>query len=746
MIPESQVGNFLDKAAKEIGDASANPNATKVAFKTNLVLTAEQEASLISHAFQRMQDVIDENGRDNVIQPMWWNNLSIAPTVTPNSGDVVPYETFLGKRCRYDAMFLNDVKFRPFTMGGDNIFMHSNICVPLTRRITSQMIAKAQESFTGSDPWMSIDPIIMSVKSQLQKEKLDRIQRFVRDKFKEAGVKYQINRAIKQAMVLGECAVKVSYRVRDQIFNTDAEVLVDVTGEPVRGQDGNHITKEDRPMDSINSPGTQVLERDGVTPWPEAPVFQSLPIDKRQVLYEGVEAEPIFFKDFGCPLIAKNEQEADILYHRYDKNVMEFVDMAVKQGLVDGSTPERQEAARRIVATVQSLNTNDQQAKAAADMAVRPNETFAPGGYNPATANGPRSEFVEFYVRYDANQDGITEDIMLICDVKSRQPVYYDYVANVTTNGKRPIKVVRVKPIEGRWYGMGIMEYFETYQTIVDLLVNRWNFGQSRAGRIDIVQPHLTLEGDDNPGFKINYGTVVTAKPGVKPEDIITSKYLNDIKFESHQTMMQFFLQLAYNESGVSNANDDQAAGMQSAKLATGILNVEKTGDQLFKPLIADLTQPIEELVTMLTDVTLANMNPEEVVAYEDGDTMGVEALTPEDVRGLRFKGTIELTTHKNQQTLQMCAQATALVEKFYMLAPQIQQRVFQFYQRQLAILDPTCEPEEVIVAMDPMEMPPPGQPGAAPMPGAPKPGDPGPHGSSASPAQLSQASRPPGT
>ena len=63
------------------------------------------------------------------------------------------------------------------------------------------------------------------------------------------------------------------------------------------------------------------------------------------------------------------------------------------------------------------------------------------------------AEFVEFYLWFDANNDGVAENIMLIADRTTRSPVFYDHVANVTTDGLRPIEIVRINPVEGRWYG-----------------------------------------------------------------------------------------------------------------------------------------------------------------------------------------------------------------------------------------------------------------------------------------------------
>ncbi len=692
-----QVAEFLTKAEEVVGPAAIPHDQPKVPFASALKLTADQEKKMLEHAFKRMKTLSNELGRDQTLDPTWWSGLSASSNLAlASQGLVVASETFMGKRCRFDATFLNDVTWRPYTLGPDSIFNSSNLTVPLVRRICRQMIARAKNAFFGSDPWFSVDPApVPEFDMQDDEGRAQRIERFCRFKLHETGSQDDKERAISRALVLGECAVKTSYVVRDQLFNVEAEVLVGVDGAAVRAQDGNYITRDDQYVDAEDGNGTRVLKRDGVTPEPMAPLFVTMPLNRRQVLFEGARSEPIFFKDFLCSITATDVQTADCVVHLYDKPVMEFVDLVVKRGMVGDDTNERLGAAQKMIALIREMANNSPQPKAAVNQQNRPNDNFQSP---PATeTGGPISEFAEFWMWYDANEDGVAENICLIADRNSQAPIYYDHVANMTTDGLRPIEIVRINPVEGRWYGLGIMELFESYGLITDLLVNRWNFSQSRAGRVDFWRPSDTLEGERDPGLKMNFGGTYTAKPGIDIEQILKSVYLTDTKFEQIHEMIQFFMQLCMNESGVTNANDDQAAGMQSAKLATGIIEVAQSGDELFKPIIQDLRGPLERLVNREIDVTLANLNPVEVYTYLEGDTLGIDKLTPDDVRGLKFKTKISLTTMQNNQQLQMSAQAAALVEKFYMLTPEVQAKVAGFYRQQLRVLDPKCDADAAI-------------------------------------------------
>lgn len=708
----SQVGNFISEAQKIVGAPDpALQQLPRVPFQTDLKLTREQEQKMIDRAFKRYGQISQEMGRDKAIQPNWWMNQAPSMNAALAAQGLQPYETFLGKRSRYEAMYANDVAWRPYTFGPNNIFYSSNLSIPLVRRICSQMIAKARNAFFGTDPWFSITPSpVQEQTPEVNAQRVQKIEQFLRFKLGESQSDSQVSgaRAITRAIILGECPVKTSYVIRDQIFNVTATVLHSVedggVATPVKGQDGNYVTEHDQFVDAQDGQGTQVLARDGQTQMPLAPVWQKIPLDRRQVLFEGTKSEPIYYKDFGCPMTATDEQTADCIYHLYDKPVMEFVDLVVKRGMVDDTAPDRLLAAQKMLAVVKQMASNSPQPKSAENVQTRPNENYLQGP--SAETGGPISEFIEFYMWYDANGDGVAENIMLICDKVTQAPIFYDHVANVTTDGLRPIKIVRVFPVEGRWYGAGIAERFENYQNIVDLLVNRWNFSQSRSGRVDFWSPTMTQEGDRDPDLKMNYGQTYTVKPGMDPEKVLHSVYLNDIKFEKLKEQIDMFMQMCVNEAGVLNANDAQSAGLASSDLATGILQIQQSGDELFAPILQDLKPGLQAVLDREVDVTLANMNPTEVFSFLDGDTMGIDQITPDDVRGLKFRTQITLTNQKNQQQIASCQAVTALVEKFYLLQPLVQQRTAELYRQQIRTIDPRVDAMKAIQPVEPQPEP----------------------------------------
>ncbi|MGL4281591.1 MAG: portal protein, partial [Albidovulum sp.] len=500
------------------------------------------------------------------------------------------------------------------------------------------------------------------------------------------------------------------------------EVMADETDQPLLAQDGDYITRADRfrpqtffdPATGQEQPlsgGDLVLDRDNTTPAPIVENWVQIVAKRRNVLFEGPESLPLYFKDFLAPLIATDLQAADCIVHLYDKPVAELVNQLMKRGAFDAGSaddPARLREAQKAIDLVRTLAQNSSASKSGVTLSARPNEEEFGAGYGAssdrmADSGEPVAEIAEVYLWYDANGDGVQENIMLLLDRASERPIYYDHVANLTPDGLRPFDVVRINEVDNRWYGLGVMETFDSSQQIVDLLVNRWNHSQSRAGRVDVWRPDLTLEGDSDPNLKLNWGKAYTGKPDADPSKILTSFYLNDTKFANLQAMFEFFMQMAMNESGVQHANDGAAIGMDSQKLATGIRNIEKAGQEMFAPILSDLEPGLTATLNREMLTLLANLNEAESFRYLEGDQKIRTVITPEEVNGLRLDVSLLLTRYKGEQQFQQMLQASNVVKDYYALAPQVQAYTAPFYQGMIKALDSKLPAEQII---QPVPMP----------------------------------------
>lgn len=702
-----QLEQFIERTEHVPEPQTRNEDSTinkRVPFSTALSeqLDGEQEAKLVDHALQRIADLEGELGRDLVLDQNWsasdkMSNTQVAQKAT---------DSHMGKRSRYEDVFSNKVDWRPFVFGG--IFKESNLVVPLARRICRQMCARAQNYFFETDPWFAAEP--EGVEDTKLSEKIDRYAKF---KLKQLGSKKNKERAIKGAMVRGESVVKTTHTIRDQLFQTYANVLIDAQDEPILDSAGGFIFETDKWSEETQvdpatgrpvptGSGALVLARDATIAQPATMLWKEMIVPRRQIIFQGPESPVVFYKDFLCPLTAPDVQQADTIAHLYDKPVMELVDLYVKRGMMEATGKERLEAVQKTIQLIRDLTNNDAEPKSGANRSTRPGDDVDARGAMQDRGE-PIAEIAEVYLWFDANGDGILENIMLVVDRKNRVPLFYDYVANVTIDGLRPFEVVRINEVEGRWYGEGVMEMFESTQNIIDLLVNRWNHSQSKAGRVDFWRPDLTLEGRSNPNLIMNYGNSYTLAPNAKPEEALTSVYLEDTKFDNLERMFQFFMQVAQNESGTANGNDAETAGLDTAKLATGIRNIEKSGQEMFAPFISDLEPSLEAILKRELLVLFANLDRVEIFNYLARDTetgkeiRQIDQITPDEVRNLTLNVSLLLTRYKGEQQLIQGEQASAIVERFYALPIQIQPFVAQFYKNQLKAIDPRIDIETLI-------------------------------------------------
>jgi len=437
-----------------------------------------------------------------------------------------------------------------------------------------------------------------------------------------------------------------------------------------------------------------------------------------------VQAKVVHFLDFLCPLDAEDVQTADCIVHLYDMPVMDLADQWKKSAGEGANATEQSEATKKAVNLIAALSHASGEPKSGQNTA----DTNMGSGsaFNRGDRTAPVAEIAEFHLRYDADGDGLLEDVMLVVDKKTRTPIFYDYEANVTPDGLRPFSVIRVNEIPGRWYGIGAIEMFESSQQIVDLLINRWNFSQSRAARVDFWNPHNTLEGRANSGLTLNWGGTYTPLPGKTAKDCLESVYLENNTKDNIKELAEFFLQLMVTESGVQNANDGQAVGMDSQKLATGIKNIEKSGQELFSLYLGHLEPGISGTLTKMVRLVFSNLDKMEVYRYfEEGEGgEGAEEMLqidPGEIADMEVDARVLLTRYRGEQILESSVRAVELVERYYLQPYEIQiltQKLFQDMLKALQVsgVDKIIQPTQIAPTG------PAGMPDASAVAGAAKP------------------------
>jgi hypothetical protein len=658
-----------------------NPEAPRVVFPGLLTLTRQQEEALTERCFQR---------KDNLEMELGLDRARLSDTDYFGSASLEDLQYFFGRRRLFELVYHRRVDWRPFAYGKDSIFAKTNLHVPVIRRILQQQIARASNYFFATEPWFNASP-----QGLADEQSAKQINRFAQWKFRRGGVRPVLEQAIEKAFIRGECVVKTTAIRNSRFYEDEIEVLIDpATGEPLTASDGDYIRRDDtwEPVmveqpdpetgevmavpEELDGEPVMVLSRDPKTQHPGGDlVFEMRRVRRERVMYSGPEASIVHYLDFLCPESAKSVQDADFVCHTYDAPASQITQAYLNAG--PDVPPEQRQRMLDLIRRVAQGNNVDP----AAESGVRPEDggQVANEAYHDTRLAG-RVPLIECYVTMDVNGDGQPEEVMAVFDRQTRQPIFYDYLDRVTRDGKRPFHVIRVNPVDGRWYGGSQVDLFWDIQMFIDLSACRWNFSQTGAARVDFWNPEAIEGGEAMTALMLNSGRSHRLKKGYTADDALQSKYLTDVKGPDLQNQIEFFMQIATTMSGVASANDAAVANLDTTKLATGVRNIEKGGQELFAPLISHLQPGLESACESLLSLLVWAMEGPEVYQYFEGETR-VEEIRPDDIRALAFIVEMELTRYKAEQEVEQAMASINVMDRFYSLPPQLQQIEAPLYQ-----------------------------------------------------------------
>lgn len=633
---------------------------------------------MMQHIHQRRTTLEGDLGRQNYHAPDFFLNQN----QTSLQSQAV---SFMGRQHLGHLVFQGQMDWRQYVIGG--IYEQSNLHFPLTRRILLQQIARAINYYTGTDPWFTAYDVGTEDKALAEK-----VERWVRYEADQSDYTTVMNQAIAAAFIQGQAVIKTISEKRTDFYQQYANVAVDDQGKPLRAQDGDYIFKHDEfvpsPQAAMAAAVAQeqgmppppaadlVLKRDLATPKPQVLTFQRLLVARALVHFQGAKSRIVPFLDFLCPLTAEDVQTADIVIHMFDEPLIKLLQrfLLLDTGETLSIDDQMERLAEMANAFMGGSVGDDLSAKNQSQPALR--EADNTTGLDTTE---PIGAFMEAYLHYDANGDGIQESLIVICDKDCKRPIFYDYVANVTWNGLRPFQVVRVNDVPNRWHGQSQVETFWNIQEALDLMINRMQQRMNSSGRVDFWNPHMTLEGQDpsNRNLQLNWGGTYTAKDAnTDVGKILHSVYLNDITYDKLKDFVELLIQIAINMSGVSNVNDGQMANLDTQKLATGIKNMETSGEELFGTFIATLRPGLKGCLTDFAHTSLISLEQPKMFKFFEGDVGKLATITPDEVRNLRLDVEMSLTKYRSQQDAAQGAAAWQVATQFYVLPIEVQMRL----------------------------------------------------------------------
>lgn len=673
-------------------------------------ITREQEQEMLNHCRARLQTLMGEQGRLNYGAPDFYTTQS-------ESGMRQNVVSFMGRQHLAHLVYQGEMDWREWVLGG--IWKESNLHFPLTRRIVQQQIARAQNYFTGTDPFFSAydtNPEPASGEGEDAAEKIERYTRFEAEQNHQGAL---VNEALHLAFIQGQQVVKTVHESRVEFYRTTARVMVS-GGKPVIGQDGDYIFESDAfvpapqaALEMPSAPGSMpqataapqqmVLKRDMTTVKPPDATFETQDIVRRLKHFHGAKSTCLHYLDFLCPTTAPDVQTADVCVHLTNEPVVSLFHRLLENGEWEKQQVSPEEQLSRLAELLEKLGPgigeNERSGAKQGDPALKEGE-HASG----ADRVEPEVALCEFYLHYDFGNGEPPASILVITDLHCKVAVHYDYLANVTWDGKRPFQVYRINPVANRWHGQSQVELFWAIQYAIDLFLNRMHLSVTSAGRVDFWNPDMTVEGAANPNLEFGWGRSYKLRPNSRAEDAVKSVFLQPVNFAEFQSLIEMLIQIAINMSGIANANDARAANLDSGKTATGINQIEQSGQELFRSFIAALTPGVKTHLKAFVHVTLRHLDETRVFRYFDGDAGVLASITPEEVRDLELDVALELTRFKAAQLMEQGDAAWRIATEFYAMMPEVQQLLAPLARQRLKATGVT-NADEMIVPMMPMPL-----------------------------------------
>lgn len=677
-------------------------------------ITPDQEDQFLQHALSRRRTLEDELGRYDFTQVNWINQAAMF--IRHNRA--MP---FFAKRHLAHLVYHMEMDWRGDMLGG--IWKESNIHLPLTRRTVQQQIARAAAYFFGTSPWFSASPKPTS--DTWNADFADKCDRWAKHEADQSNLDGTLTETIKLAFIQGEQVTKTIHDRHVSYYRKEAMIACDPKGNPFVAKDGDYIFENDRfipyvppaaddgavvAQPAMFQPGTMVLQRDNMTPRPDFDLhFEKRLIDRKIVHFDGARTINIRYMDFLCPLTAPDIQRAGDEYHLYSEQVISLVNRLMQNEWANQVLSPKEQLAAISELTSQFIGGTGDDKQASAEQ-PRPEQREAEQMMG-RDRNEPEISIAESYHHYDIDHDGVLESLVLIQDKDGRVPIYYDYVANVTHDGTRPFTVHRVNAVEGRWHGQGQCETLNPLQIAADLQLNRWNFAQTSAARVDFFAPQLTIEGEKDPRLKVNWGRSYRKKdPKTPAGEILESVYLREIKGQDLQQLMELMIQMMTNMSGIANANDSRMAGLDTAELATGVNNIEQSGQELFGLWIKELSPSIKDALSRHIGVTLSVMDAPRIFRffdYDEGSQKMVQRLghfDPADARDLSLDFILELTRYRGQTENAQGEAGWKVATEYYAQPAPVQQRLADLARQRLRA-NQVRNPDRIIVPVTPEEV-----------------------------------------
>ncbi len=555
------------------------------------------------------------------------------------------------------------------------VFARSNESLNMVGSGVDYIRSRIVEEIFGSKPWFSVDSRLRGARGGCGlAESPEQVARHLRWKLGQGQIDFEGLSVdlITQACKLGECVAKIFYTSEEESFERIATILWNTeTDAPVLGADGDFIFREESA-----TPEPEQEEREGEE-WrpgePSSPACGKHPVplepppgccwkeqivSEERVHYSGAKAMPLHYKDFYCPLNAPSLHEADFVAHMTS---MRLSDLCRHLGLA----PERlaEEGGDHLTQALRHIRG------VGASRETEARQPLPGEGEEPVVADAdPEFRLVEAYFQFDARGDGRSRRVFLMMAYDFDLPLFWEYIANVTPDGRYPFEAVVLNKEPYRWYGRSWFKKYEKFQTLIDKLLNQILYRNDLAANpVTFRRREAVVQWQDDQPFEIGPDKVFDLNDGYTASDALQSAKIPELD-EQTRYLLETAVSSWRTRSGVTTATQGMFGGLPSENTATGVAQIVASGTTIFRPQVMDIKRGLEAVLRQLVTYQYTCQAADEAFDYVEGEERGRGILSCESVKGMEFNIELTLTRARQQSRLEAARAGAEFFSKFLAL------------------------------------------------------------------------------
>ena len=591
--------------------------------QTNLILSQDQEETLVKYACKRLEELKTDNKDRIEVDRGGWN------------------------------VYNNERSDRE---GSDTVYAHSNVPIPLTSLVVDHFLARAEDEITGTSPYFKFIP--QGAGDVASSEMYDKYfnwklekQARTRERLEESYLHMFIQRAVILKVTYEETVSEwIDYEKKALFNNQTGEFEESLVVGPIIHGNVNFVptmSPEGAPTMALQEDPTFVLD-------PQLHTFEDYPegVPSQEVKYAGPRSLIIDSDRFLAPSKVEHLDDADFICELYDKDYKWMETMFLEREWLNFG--QAYESFKKDANPRTEIDNNK---------ASKEDLSFD-------NLDNPMFQVVECWIKRDILGTGTPQEFCLFLEPETKTALYYEYMAKLTPDNRLPYTTISIGRAKNRWWGPSLPEKINIYQEFVDKQFNSEAYRSELSSNPIITVNPQALE-DEPDDIEIHAGKIFQLKDQNQLADFIEFAAILSVDVKT-QELLDFVFGMVQLWLGVSNMAQGDYQALAPANTATGVEATLREASKIGRRWMRRIVRGLEQHLTKMVKLAMTTLDKEEVFEYTEGDASAFATMTPESIKNLDVNATVVLSQDQGQRAMEKANMALQTQERYFNYPPEM--------------------------------------------------------------------------